>query len=287
MAELLGRRPSARRSTGSTTPSPAGAGCSSCAASRASARAPCSATCPSASPAGAWRRAVGVESEIELAYSGLHQLCAPMLDHLDGCRPRSAMRSRPCSGAALAHRPTDSWWARHADAVRRGRRATAARLHRRRRAVARRRLGADPRVRRPPAAGRTDRDRLRRPHGHRRSRPRRPARAGDHGTPRPRSRALLLTTCAGRWMRRSSTRSSRRATATRSRSSSCRAPGRRRTRRRLRSARAPVAGKIEQSYAQRLALLPPRPGCSCLPRPPSPLGDLVLLHRAAAARAST
>ena len=33
-----------------------------------------------------WRlaRAVGVESEMELAYSGLHQLCAPMLDHLDG-----------------------------------------------------------------------------------------------------------------------------------------------------------------------------------------------------------
>ncbi len=28
-------------------------------------------------------RAVGVESEMELAYSGLHQLCGPMLDHLD------------------------------------------------------------------------------------------------------------------------------------------------------------------------------------------------------------
>jgi DNA-binding CsgD family transcriptional regulator len=27
--------------------------------------------------------AIGVESEMELAYSGLHQLCAPMLDHLD------------------------------------------------------------------------------------------------------------------------------------------------------------------------------------------------------------
>src|SRR5882672_534946 len=27
--------------------------------------------------------AVGIESEMELAYSGLHQLCAPMLDHLD------------------------------------------------------------------------------------------------------------------------------------------------------------------------------------------------------------
>ena len=28
-------------------------------------------------------RAVGVESEMELAFSGLHQLCAPMLDHLE------------------------------------------------------------------------------------------------------------------------------------------------------------------------------------------------------------
>jgi hypothetical protein len=27
-------------------------------------------------------RAIGVESEMELAYAGLHQLCAPMLDHL-------------------------------------------------------------------------------------------------------------------------------------------------------------------------------------------------------------
>src|ERR1700712_1357820 len=26
---------------------------------------------------------VGIESEMELAYSGLHQLCAPLLDHLD------------------------------------------------------------------------------------------------------------------------------------------------------------------------------------------------------------
>jgi predicted ATPase len=28
-------------------------------------------------------RAVGVESQMELAFAGLHQLCAPMLDHLD------------------------------------------------------------------------------------------------------------------------------------------------------------------------------------------------------------
>jgi DNA-binding CsgD family transcriptional regulator len=38
---------------------------------------------------GAWRvaSAVGVESEMELAYSGLHQLCAPLLDHLDELPP--------------------------------------------------------------------------------------------------------------------------------------------------------------------------------------------------------
>src|SRR6266851_7594462 len=29
-------------------------------------------------------RATGVQSELELAFAGLHQLCAPMLDHLDG-----------------------------------------------------------------------------------------------------------------------------------------------------------------------------------------------------------
>src|SRR5579862_2384400 len=28
-------------------------------------------------------RATGVQSEMELAYAGVHQLCAPMLDHLD------------------------------------------------------------------------------------------------------------------------------------------------------------------------------------------------------------
>jgi len=38
---------------------------------------------------GSWRvvSAVGVESEMELAYSGLHQLCAPLLGHLDELPP--------------------------------------------------------------------------------------------------------------------------------------------------------------------------------------------------------
>jgi DNA-binding CsgD family transcriptional regulator len=39
--------------------------------------------------AAGWRvaRAVGVESEVELAHSGLHQLCAPMLDHVERLPP--------------------------------------------------------------------------------------------------------------------------------------------------------------------------------------------------------
>ena len=32
-------------------------------------------------------RAAGVESEMELAYAALHQLCAPMLDRLDHLPP--------------------------------------------------------------------------------------------------------------------------------------------------------------------------------------------------------
>jgi DNA-binding CsgD family transcriptional regulator len=40
-------------------------------------------------------RAVGVQSEMELAFAGLHQLCAPMLDHLDDLLPpqRDALRT--------------------------------------------------------------------------------------------------------------------------------------------------------------------------------------------------
>ena len=43
-------------------------------------------------------RAVGVQSEMELAFAGLHQLCAPMLDHAwSGCRRRSGRRCGPRS----------------------------------------------------------------------------------------------------------------------------------------------------------------------------------------------
>jgi hypothetical protein len=77
-------------------------------------------------------RAVGVESEMELPYAGLHLLCAPMLDHLHRLPvpQRDALttvfgrspgrRARPVPGRAG-----------HADTVRRGRRAAAAGLYRR------------------------------------------------------------------------------------------------------------------------------------------------------------
>ena len=49
--------------------------------------------------AAAWHiaSAVGVESEMELPYSGLHQLCGPMLDPSIGCPTRSGKRLLPCS----------------------------------------------------------------------------------------------------------------------------------------------------------------------------------------------
>ena len=43
-------------------------------------------------------RAAGVQSEMELAFAGLHQLCAPMLDRLE------AVRVPPRCGLPVQHR---------------------------------------------------------------------------------------------------------------------------------------------------------------------------------------
>ena len=50
-------------------------------------------------------RAVGIESEMELAYAGLHQLCAPMLDQLGRLSGSAAcgLRRAGRSGCPKAH----------------------------------------------------------------------------------------------------------------------------------------------------------------------------------------
>ena len=45
-------------------------------------------------------RAAGVESEMELPFAGLHQLCAPMLHRLGRCRVHRALHSARRSACA-------------------------------------------------------------------------------------------------------------------------------------------------------------------------------------------
>ena len=145
-------------------------------------------------------------------------------------------------------------------------------------------------VRRPPAARRADRARVRRPDGSRATSPSTgfPSLAvtglGDSD-----ARALLLENLPVRWTRRSASSSSPRATATRSRCSSCRARGPRRARRRLWFSRPAIRSptRSSESYAKRLQRLPPTRSCSSCAAAAEPLGDPVLLHRAAEASAST
>jgi hypothetical protein len=55
-------------------------------------------------------RAAGIQSEMELTFAGVHQLCAPMLDHLDmlPVPQREALRAALGIGAGTA--PDRSWW---------------------------------------------------------------------------------------------------------------------------------------------------------------------------------
>ena len=84
--------------------------CWSCAARPGSARRRCWSTSPSSASGCRVARAAGVESEMELAFAGLHQLCAPMLDRLDAAAGPAARRAgdgvRP---AGRATRRTASW----------------------------------------------------------------------------------------------------------------------------------------------------------------------------------
>ena len=99
-------------------------------------------------------RAAGVESEMELAFAGVHQLCAPMLDHMEDL-PGPQRDALGTAFGLVAGEAADRFLVGLAvlsllSAAGRG--ATAG-LPGRRRAVAGPDLGADPRVRREAAAG--------------------------------------------------------------------------------------------------------------------------------------
>ena len=54
-------------------------------------------------------RAAGVQSEMELAFAGLQQLCAPMLDHLEAIPAPQRDAARTAFGLSAARRLTGSW----------------------------------------------------------------------------------------------------------------------------------------------------------------------------------
>ena len=53
-------------------------------------------------------QAVGVESEMELAFAGLQQLCSPFLDRLEHLPVPQREALEPCSASASATRRIDS-----------------------------------------------------------------------------------------------------------------------------------------------------------------------------------
>ena len=55
-------------------------------------------------------RVAGVESEMELAFAALQQLCAPMLDKLAACRIRSVPRLASRSAWTRGRCRTGFWW---------------------------------------------------------------------------------------------------------------------------------------------------------------------------------
>ena len=128
-------------------------------------------------------QAAGVETEMELPFAGLHQLCAPFLDRLERLPESAARRTRhrvqPAGrgrAGSLRGRP-----GRPGPAVGGGRGAPAG-LRRGRCAVAGSGLGAGARVRRAPSGGRAGRGGLRGAPGRRRAGP-----GGTAGTGGPRA----------------------------------------------------------------------------------------------------
>ncbi len=232
-------------------------------------------------------RAAGVESEMELAYAGLQQLCAPFLDRL-GAPSRPATRcawhrvrfARRRRAGSVPRRPGGS---ESAVGCRGG---ATARLHRGRRAVARRGLGAGAGLRRAPSRGGVGRAGLRRARAERRaaSRGAAGARRGRAGRPRLRIE-LLATVVTGPLDERvrdrivAETRGNPLALLELPRLAG-----------RLAelaggfglSDGPALSGRIEQSFTERLAPLPAPTRLLLLVAAAEPVGDPVLVWRAAA-----
>ena len=107
-------------------------------------------------------RAVGVESEMELAFASLHQLCAPLLDRLERLPAPQRQALEIVFGLSAGAAPDRfSRRAGGVEPVLGGGRGAPAAVRRRRRAVAGSDLGADAGLRRPSPAGGAGRDRVR------------------------------------------------------------------------------------------------------------------------------
>ncbi len=164
-------------------------------------------------------RAVGVESEMELAYAGVHQLRRRCWTASSGSRVRSGRRCGPRSASALGRAGPLPGWAGRAEPAVGGGRGTPTGLPGGGRTVAGPRVGPGPWVRGPPPGGRVGRPGVRGPRAQRRAG--RVAGAGGRGVPEADARELLEAALPGRWTRGSATESSPRPVATRWRYWSC------------------------------------------------------------------
>ena len=224
----------------------------------------------------------GVESEMELPFAGLHQLCAPLLDRLDALPAPQQDALRVALGVASGAAPdrflvglaTLSLLAEVAEDA-------AAAVSRGRSPVARRRLGAGARVRGAPAARRAGRDRLRRPRAERGARAVGPAGAAAR---RARSRRRARPAGDGRPgpARRARPRADHRRGAGQSAGPAGAAAGheRRGAGGRVRPSRRGHASRTSSSVGW-IRCPPPRGGCSQLAAA-DPVGEPLLVWRAAA-----
>ena len=262
----------------------------SCTANLAWARPPCSNT-PSPTPRRRVARAAGVQSEMELAFSGLHQLCGSLLGHVN--RLPTHQRDALTTALGLHDGPAPNRFLVGLAVLRSARRSrarTTAHLPRRRRPMARPRLRPSPRLHRSASRRRIRRHALRHPPHlrHPRTSTGLPS-SLLAGLPRPRCprAARLRAALARRRSRprphhRRSSRQPSRAAPTPPRPH----PGRTSTGGFGPAPATALPPRIETCFRRQLAPLPSRTRQLLLLAAAEPLGDPTLLWKAALTSAS-